>query len=318
MELMVEKEPPPPQLCQTGKLVRIIFTKTDFLESTDSICAVHTMINSLTLSEGYYVYVWNLGLDDDEIVDDEIVELLAEANRGVIPPDIAKDDTHRLIALLLRKSCKNFYLVHRESREKLRSNNLVAWQLLRDLSTLTISREALQKFIDVRVYDEKEINGLMDEVPGPFLTVNLSMQKWKENSKLCAVWIQSKARTNKNEPDGPFPSETSSPTDSPPRHTPVLEPLQTTEVPARYSAPPVNQDRNGTARPPTAEQPPSYNTAAGPETRPPITENQILSKLNEVHMKLTEDQEENSAKFSEILARVNQSSSLGEDAPEGT
>ena len=261
------------------------------------------------------MYVWNLWLDDDGIVDDEIVELLAEANRGEIPPDIGKDDTHRLISLLLHKSCKNFYLVHRDSREKLRSNNLVAWQLLRDLNNLTFSREALQKFIDVRVYDEEEINGLMDEVPGPILTVNLSLQKWKENSKERAVWIQSKARANKNEPDGPFPSETSSPTDSPPRHTPVLEPLQTTEFPARYSAPPVNQDRNGTARPPTAEQPPSYSTAAGPETR------EILSTLQEVHKhtkKLAEDHEENSAMFSEILARVNQNASPGEDAPEGT
>ena len=164
----------------------------------------------------------------------------------------------------------------------------------------------------------------MDEVPGPFLTVNLSMQKWKENSKLRAVWIQSKARTRTSLMDG-FQARLHRPPtalqNTPLADSRCLEPLQTMEVPARYSAPPVNQDHNGTARPPTAEQPPSYETAAGPETRPPITENlgtQILSKLQEVHMhtkKLTEDQEENAAKVSEILARVNQNSSPGEDAP---
>jgi hypothetical protein len=65
--------------------------------------------------------------------------------------------------------------------------------------------QVVQKFIDVWVFDENEGEGGIPElVPGPILTVNVSLKRWQGKMKECAQWVRTKARTNIDSPDGRF------------------------------------------------------------------------------------------------------------------
>jgi hypothetical protein len=160
---------------------------------------------------------------------DELEELLYDGNPGTIP-ESDKKDAHKLTALITKDNCQFFYLVRRVSREELRTANETAWELLRDFNTRSFPSKVLQKFIDVWVFDEnKVVGGFPELVPGPILTVNVSLNKWRGNMKGCAQLVRSKARTNIDSPDGMFSaSHTPSATESPPRFTTELEPVETT------------------------------------------------------------------------------------------
>ncbi|CAI8000273.1 hypothetical protein GBAR_LOCUS2883 [Geodia barretti] len=224
---------------------------------------------------------------------DELEELLYDGNPGTIP-ESAKKDAHQLTALIMKDNCQFFYLVRRVSREELRTTNETAWELLRDFNTRSFPSKVLHKFIDVWVFDENEVEGGFPElVPGPILTVNVSLNKWRGNMKGCAQWVRSKARTNIDSPDGRFsPSHTLSATESPPRvssvltnsdqnHTPGLVPeaaeVQTAAAPELRQSPgphpplyqqPRNQDSSQTPhqQSPPKQLPPPYNNGTHPET----------------------------------------------------
>ena len=135
---------------------------------------------------------------------DELEELLYDGNPGTIP-ESAKKDAHQLTALIMEDNCQFFYLIHRVSQDELRTTNETAWKLLRDFNTRSFPSKVLQKFIDVRVFDENEVEGGFPElVLGPILTVNASLNKWRGNMKGCAQSVRSKARTNIDSPDGRF------------------------------------------------------------------------------------------------------------------
>jgi hypothetical protein len=166
-------------------------------------------------------FVLNTCLDGDEL--DELEELLQCVNPGTVP-ESAKKDAHQLTALITKDYCQFFYLVRRVSREELRTTNKTAWELLSDFNMRSFPLQVLQKFIDVWVFDENKVEGGIPElVPGPILTVNVSLKKWRGNMKGCAQWVRMKARTNIDSPDGRFSvSHTPSATESPPRHSSIL------------------------------------------------------------------------------------------------
>ena len=163
-------------------------------------------------------FVLNLWPDGDELE-----ELLLDGNPGAIP-ESTKNNAVLLTALINKDNCQFFYLVRRVSREELRTTNETAWELLRDFNMRPFPSQVLQKFIDVWVFDENKGEGSIPElVPGPILTVNVSLKKWQGNMKGCAQWVRTKARTNCESTDGRFSvSHTPSATESPPRHSSIL------------------------------------------------------------------------------------------------
>ena len=166
-------------------------------------------------------FVLNTCLDGDEL--DELEELLQCVNPGTVP-ESAKKDAHQLTALITKDYCQFFYLVRCVSREELCTTNKTAWELLRDFNMRSFPLQVLQKFIDVWVFDENKVEGdILELVPGPILTVNVSLKKWRGNMKGCAQWVRTKARTNCESTDGRFSvSHTPSATESPPRHSSIL------------------------------------------------------------------------------------------------
>ena len=70
------------------------------------------------------VMVWNLWPEGEKLE-----EILADGKPGTIP-ESAIADSHQLTALIMGESCQKFYLIHRESRDKLHDTNRVAWELL--------------------------------------------------------------------------------------------------------------------------------------------------------------------------------------------
>jgi hypothetical protein len=145
---------------------------------------------------------------------EKIEVLLANGHPGEIP---ANADAHSLTSLIHSDSCKTFFVVH-QSREKLRTANPVASELVKIFSSRPFPPKILQKFIDIRVYDESEEEGVLDVVEGPTLALNLSLRRWKDYPRQCAKLIRSRALNNVDQTDGGLSySQTPSATDSPPR-----------------------------------------------------------------------------------------------------
>ena len=168
---------------------------------------------------------------------DELEELLPDGTPGTIP-ESAKNDADQLTALIMKDSCKLFYLIHHVSREELHKTNTAAWELLRDFNNRPFPPEILQKFIDVRVFDEDEGEGILELVPGPILTINVSLKKWRGKMKECAEWIRSKARVNCDTPDGQFvSSQTPSATESPPRFNVLPELTGSEPIESTFDSP---------------------------------------------------------------------------------
>ena len=253
-------------------------------------------------------YVWCLWPDGDELE-----ELLPNGTPGTIP-ESAKNDSHQLTALIMKDHCQVFYLIRHVSREELHKTNTAAWELLRDFNVRSFPPEILQKFIDVWVFDRHEGEGIMEVVPGPILTVNVSLKKWQGKMKECAEWIRSKARVNCDTPDGQFvSSQTPSATESPPRFNVVAEltgsepiestvdsPLpavQTVKTPGLQThQPQLTDNQNRPPQPfspsskqqvphPSQEQPPPPYSNPNPDPKSNVLLTGILSELQKLNKK---------------------------------
>jgi hypothetical protein len=213
---------------------------------------------------------------------EKIEVLLANGHPGEIP---ANADANLLTALIRRDSCKTFFVIH-QSREKLRTAHPVASELVKIFSSRPFPPKILQKFIDIRVYDESEEEGVLDMVEGPTLALNLSLRRWKDYPRQCAKLIRSRALNNVDQTDGGLSySQTPSATDSPPRGDGFLKTVAAESENFQKSTDPHVSDRPTTPQASHTQQVPAQHRTPTLELQPPPNYFgiQMLHTLGEIH-----------------------------------